>query len=256
MVNWPRAYSGPTMIYLDNNATTRIAPEVLDAMMPFMAEAYGNPSSAHTFGRTARDAIERARASVASFLGAAVPAEIVFTSDGTEGDNWAITAGLGLFDGRDHIVTTNVEHEAVRNLCSRLELTGIHVTRIEVDADGLIDPNEVAAAVTPCTAVVSIMHANNETGVLFPVEDISALIKERSDALVHVDGVNAAGKVPIDLKTTGIDVYTVSGHKFHAAKGIGAVYIRGGIGFAPWFAGGGQERGRRPGTGVDQGSER
>lgn len=248
MVNWPRAYSEPTMIYLDNNATTRIAPEVLDAMMPFMAEAYGNPSSAHALGRMARKAIERSRASVASFLGAAVPAEIVFTSGGTEGDNWAITAGLEMFPGRDHIVITNVEHEAVRNLCARLEPKGIRVTRADVDADGLIDPERIAAAVTPRTAVVSIMHANNETGVIFPVKEIAALVKARSDAHFHVDGVNAAGKVPIDLKNTAIDTYAISGHKFHAPKGIGAVYICSGTSLAPWLAGGGQEGGRRPGT--------
>ncbi|MCC6327781.1 MAG: aminotransferase class V-fold PLP-dependent enzyme [Acidobacteria bacterium] len=236
------------MIYLDNNATTRIAPEVLEAMMPFMAEAYGNPSSAHALGRMAREAIERSRASVASFLGAAVPAEIVFTSGGTEGDNWAITAGLEMFPGRDHIVITNVEHEAVRNLCAQLEPKGIRVTRAEVDADGLIDPERIAAAVTPRTAVVSIMHANNETGVIFPVKEIAALVKARSDAHFHVDGVNAAGKVPIDLKSTAIDTYAISGHKFHAPKGIGAVYIRSGARLSPWFAGGGQEGGRRPGT--------
>lgn len=236
------------MIYLDNNATTRIAPEVLDAMMPFLGEAYGNPSSAHAIGREARAAVETARESVAALLGAADVGEIVFTSCGTEGDNWAITGALAARPGRNHIVTTNVEHEAVRNLCSKLERDGVRVTRIEVDERGLIDPDQVARSVTPLTAVVSVMHANNETGVLFPVEEIASLVKQRSDAIVHVDGVNAAGKAPVDLKNTGIDVYAVSGHKFHAPKGVGAVYIRGGIGLGPHLTGGGQEAGRRAGT--------
>lgn len=236
------------MIYLDNNATTRIAPEVLDAMMPFLGEAYGNPSSAHAIGREARAAVETARESVAALLGAADVGEIVFTSCGTEGDNWAITGALAARPGRNHIVTTNVEHEAVRNLCSKLERDGVRVSRIEVDERGLIDPDQLARSVTPLTAVVSVMHANNETGVLFPVEEIASLVKQRSDAIVHVDGVNAAGKAPVDLKNTGIDVYAVSGHKFHAPKGVGAVYIRGGIGLGPHLTGGGQEAGRRAGT--------
>ncbi len=236
------------MIYLDNNATTMLAPEALEAMMPFLAGSFGNPSSAHGLGREARAAVEKSRISVAGLLGAADPSEVVFTSCGTEGDNWALTAGLDLFSGRDHIVTTAVEHEAVRNMCARLEDRGVRVSRIGVDADGMIDPEEVAAAVTPQTAVVSVMHANNETGVLFPVAEIAHLVKKRSDALVHVDGVNAAGKVSIDLKNTAIDVYVISGHKFHGPKGIGAAYFRRDIGISPWFAGGGQEGGRRAGT--------
>lgn len=236
------------MIYLDNNATTPIAPEVLEAMMPFLTGSYGNPSSAHTFGQGVRAAIEGARASVAEMLGAADPAEIVFTSGGTESDNWVIVGALERRPGRGHIVTTSVEHEAVRNLCVRLEKKGVRITRIEVDGDGLVDPHEIAAAVGPDTAVVSVMHANNETGVLFPVEEIATLVKQRSDALVHVDGVNAAGKVPLDLGSTAVDLYAVSGHKFHAPKGIGAVYIRKGTGLDPFFFGGGQEGGRRAGT--------
>ncbi len=236
------------MIYLDNNATTRIAPEVFDAMTPFLTAEYGNPSSAHTFGRAVGTAIAKARRSVAELLGAADPAEIVFTSCGTEGDNWAIDAALKRFPGRNHIVTTNVEHEAIRNLCIKLENDGVHVTRVEVNSDGLIDPDKVAAAVKPGTAVVSVMHANNETGVLFPVERIASLVKERSDALVHVDGVNAAGKAAIDLKNTGIDIYAISGHKFHAPKGVGAVYVKEGLRLDSFLIGGGQERGRRAGT--------
>jgi cysteine desulfurase len=236
------------MIYLDNNATSRVAPEVLDAMMPFLTASYGNPSSAHTFGHGVRAAVERARASVAGLLGADDPTEIVFTSCGTESDNWAILGALRMDMSRNHIVTTNVEHDAVRNLCTKLEKEGARVTRIQVDGEGLIDPLDVAAAVTPQTAIVSVMHANNETGVLFPVEEIASLVNQNSDAIVHVDGVNAVGKVSIDLKNTGIDLYSISGHKFHAPKGIGAVYIRKGIDLESWFTGGGQEAGRRAGT--------
>lgn len=236
------------MIYLDNNATTCAAPEVLDAMMPFLNASYGNPSSAHTFGRWGRAAVETARRSVAELLGAADPDEIVFTSCGTESDNWALEGALRIDRSRNHIVTTNVEHEAVRNLCSRLEKHGAQVTRVEVDEYGLIDPQDVVAALSSRTAVVSVMHANNETGVLFPVEEIASLVKERSKALVHVDGVNAVGKVPIDLKNTVIDLYAISGHKFHAPKGAGALYIRKGVDLDPFLTGGGQESGRRAGT--------
>lgn len=236
------------MIYLDNNATTMLAPEALDAMMPFLTGSYGNASSAHGHGREARAAVDKARNSVAGLLGAADPAEIVFTSGGTEGDNWMIRSGIEKFGERDHIVITAVEHEAVRNLCSRLEFRGVRVTRIGVDTVGMIDAEEVAAAVTPSTAVVAVMHANNETGVVFPVGEIARLVKQRSDALVHVDGVNAAGKVRIDLKKTAIDSYAISGHKLHGPKGIGAVYMRNGIDLGPLFTGGGQETGRRAGT--------
>ncbi len=236
------------MIYLDNNATTMLAPEALDAMMPFLTGSYGNASSAHGHGREARAAVDKARNSVAGLLGAADPAEIVFTSGGTEGDNWMIQSGIEKFGERDHIVITAVEHEAVRNLCSRLEFRGVRVTRIGVDTVGMIDAEEVAAAVTPSTAVVAVMHANNETGVVFPVGEIARLVKQRSDALVHVDGVNAAGKVRIDLKKTAIDSYAISGHKLHGPKGIGAVYMRNGIDLGPLFTGGGQETGRRAGT--------
>lgn len=236
------------MIYLDNNATTRIAPEVLDAMMPFLMDSYGNPSSAHASGREARKAIDDARKSVAGLLGATNADEIVFTSCGTESDNWAILGALKA-DGRDdHIITTSVEHEAVRRLCDKLEAEGNRVTRLLVDGEGALDLDELRSALTPQTAVVSVMHANNETGVLFPVGEIASIVKQNSDALFHVDGVNAAGKVPVDLKTTEIDLYSISGHKFHAPKGIGALYVRSGINLSPRFTGGGQEGGRRAGT--------
>lgn len=237
----------PRTIYLDNNATTRLAPESVQAMMPFLAEVYGNPSSQHTAGRQARRAVEDAREQVAGLLGAAGADEIAFTSGGTESDNWAILGALEL-SGGGHIVISQVEHEAVRNLADRLEQTGVRVTRIAVDGEGAIDLDELRRAVSAETAVVSIMHANNETGVLFPVAEIAELVKSRSNALVHVDGVNAAGKTAIDLKSTEVDLYSISGHKFHGPKGIGALYIRRGIALRPWLAGGGQEGGRRPGT--------
>lgn len=236
------------MIYLDNNATTPVAPEVLEAMLPHLRQSFGNPSSIHTPGRAARAAVEWARDAVGELLGASSSQEIVFTSCGTESDNWAITAALAAAPGRDHIVTTAVEHEAVRNLCDRLERQGYRVTRLGVDNEGAIDLEEVRSSLTDETAVVSVMHANNETGVLFPVAEIAEIVKANSNAVFHVDGVNATGKVPIDLKRTEIDLYAISGHKFHAPKGIGALYVKSGILLEPWLAGGGQEAGRRPGT--------
>lgn len=249
MVNWARRqfFSRP-MIYLDNNATTRIAPEVLDAMMPFLGALYGNPSSAHTFGRSVRAAVDEARNSVAEFLGAADRSEIVFTSGGTESDNWAVLAALEIDKNRDHVVTTAVEHEAVRKLCDKLEIQGCRVTRVPVNTEGEVDLDQFRSVLTRQTAVVSVMHANNETGVLFPVEEMATIVKENCDALFHVDGVNAAGKVPIDLKETKIDFYSISGHKFHAPKGVGALYIKEGANLPSWFTGGGQEAGRRAGT--------
>ena len=236
------------MIYLDNNATTRVAPEVRDAMMPYLAEAYGNPSSAHTFGREMRRAVERARAQVAELLGASDAGEIVFTSCGSESDNWAIRGALERVPDKRHVVTTRVEHEAVRNLCEKLEREGCEVTWLDVDEEGLLDLEAVRAALRPDTAVVSVMLANNETGVLFPVEEIGRVVREHSRAVFHVDGVQAVGKVPVDLKSTEVDLFSLSGHKFHAPKGVGALYVRDGLDLAPFIIGGGQERGRRAGT--------
>lgn len=235
------------MIYLDNNATTRPAPEVVAAMAPFLTEIYGNPSSAHELGRAARQAVERAREAVAALLGAADPGEIVFTSGGTESDNWAITAALSRANSR-HIITTQVEHEAVRNLADRLENESVRVTRLGVDELGNIDLEQLRSELFPESTVVSVMHANNETGVLFPIREIASIVKEHSRALVHVDGVNAAGKIPIDLKGSEIDLYSISGHKFHGPKGIGALYVRSGVEILPWFRGGEQESGKRAGT--------
>ncbi len=234
------------MIYLDNNATTRLAPEVLAAMMPFLTDEFGNPSSAHQLGRTAREAVENARLSVADLVGASEPLEIVFTSGGTESDNWAILGSLGQL--KRHVITTGVEHEAVRKTVDKLETEGCRVTRLAVDTSGMIDLDELSASLAADTGIVSIMHANNETGVLFPIKEAAAMVKERSNALFHVDGVNAVGKVETDLKSTGIDLYSLSAHKFHGPKGIGALYVRNGVKIGPLLTGGGQEGNRRSGT--------
>ena len=236
------------MIYFDNNATTQIAPEVLDAMVPFLGAQYGNPSSAHALGKDVKHAIESAHENVAELLGASSADEIVFTSCGTESDNWAILGALRTVPEKKQIVTTRVEHEAVRKLCENLERESYNVTWLDVDEEGLLDLDALKNSLTEQTAVVSVMLANNETGVLFPVEEIAEIVKERSDALFHVDGVNAAGKVPIDLKNTAIDLFSISAHKFHGPKGIGALYIHDGVNLPSFFIGGGQERGRRAGT--------
>ena len=236
------------MIYFDNNATTQIAPEVFDAMRPFLTASYGNPSSAYAFGRETAKAVELARESVAGLLGARLADEIVFTSCGTESDNWAVKGALRYRPGTDHIITTRVEHDAVRKLCENLERENYRVTWLDVDDQGAIDVGELRAALDDKTAIVSVMLANNETGILFPVEEIAAIVKENSDALFHVDGVNAVGKIPIDLKSTAIDLFSVSAHKFYGPKGIGALYIQDGVELPQYFTGGGQERGRRAGT--------
>lgn len=236
------------MIYFDNNATTQVAPEVIDAMLPFLGPSFGNPSSAYSFGRQNSMAIAAARDSVADFIGAADASEIVFTSGGTESDNWAILGTLEANLDRDHIITTRVEHEAVRKLCEQLEKKRYKVTWLDVDENGQLDLDQLRAALNDRTAIVSVMHANNETGVIFPVESIAEVVKENSNAVFHADGVNAAGKIPIDLKNTAIDLYSISGHKFHAPKGIGALYVRDGVALPSIFIGGGQESGRRPGT--------
>jgi len=236
------------MIYLDNNATTRVAPEVLDAMRPYLDEIFGNPSSAHTLGREMKRAVEHSREQVASLIGAAEIDEIVFTSCGSESDNWAIRGVLASQPEKKHIVTTLVEHEAVRNLCELLEKEGHEVTWLGVDHNGALDLDSLRAALRRDTALVSIMLANNETGVLFPMEEIGRIVRERSEAVFHVDGVQAVGKIPIDLKNTAVDLFALSGHKFHAPQGIGALYIRKGISLPPSIIGGGQEQGRRAGT--------
>jgi cysteine desulfurase len=236
------------MIYLDNNATTRVAPEVFEAMRPYLTDVYGNPSSAHSLGRHMKAAVEHAREQVAELIGAASPSEIVFTSCGSESDNWAIGGFLEQNPTRRHIITTRVEHEAVRNLCARLAEIGCEVTWLEVDENGELDLDDLRRALRRETGIVSVMLANNETGVLFPIRDIGNIVRENSDAVFHVDGVQAVGKIPINLKDLEVDLFALSGHKLHAPQGVGALYIRDGVKLPPFIIGGGQEGGRRAGT--------
>ncbi len=236
------------MIYLDNNATTQVAPEVFEAMRPFLTTHYGNPSSGHALGRESRTAVETARRQVADLLGARSPGEIVFTSCGSESNNWAISGFLEQNPNRHHIITTRVEHEAVRKLCEHLSEIGGEVTWLNVDKEGGIDLDDLRRALRRETGIVSIMLANNETGVLFPIKEIGNMIREHSDAAFHVDGVQAVGKIPIDLHNWPVDLFSIAGHKFHAPKGVGALYVREGIKLPPFIIGGGQELGRRSGT--------
>lgn len=232
--------------YLDNNATTRVAPEVEEAMRPFFGELYGNPSSMHFFGGTNQKYLDRARESVARLIGAA-PEEILFTSCGTESDSTAIWSALRAFPEKKHLITTKVEHPAVLNLCKYLETQGYRVTYLGVDNEGRLNLDELKAALSPDTAIVSIMWANNETGVIFPVEDAARITHSRG-ALFHTDAVQAVGKLPINLAESKIDMLSLSGHKLHAPKGIGALYVKKGTRFSPFLMGGHQERGRRAGT--------
>ncbi|HEX6044642.1 MAG TPA: cysteine desulfurase NifS [Pyrinomonadaceae bacterium] len=234
------------MIYLDNNATTRVAPEVFEAMQPFLTEFFGNPSSAHGLGRTMKQAVEQARENVATLLGAADTSEIVFTSCGSESDNWAIRSVLASQPAKKHIVTTLVEHEAVRNVCRLLESEGYEVTWLGVNEQGELNMDQLHDSLRPDTALVSIMLANNETGVLFPVNEIGRIVHAQSEAIFHVDGVQAVGKMPIHLEN--VDLFAMSGHKLHAPQGIGALYLRKGISLPSFIVGGAQEHGRRAGT--------
>ncbi|NLX19249.1 MAG: cysteine desulfurase NifS [Desulfobulbus sp.] len=243
------AVSPDKVIYMDNNATTRIAPEVIDAMMPYLTDYYGNPSSMHTFGGQVGLAIKQARREIADLIGA-TPEEIVFTSCGTESDSTAILSALQTYPEKNHIVTTRVEHPAVKTLCDNLEIfTGrkYHITRLPVASDGTIDVRQFRESLTDDTAIVSVMWANNETGVLFPVEEMAEIAKER-DILFHTDAVQAVGKIPINLNETSINFLSLSGHKLHAPKGIGVLYVRKGTPFIPFMNGGHQEFGRRGGT--------
>ncbi len=237
------------IIYMDNNATTRVAPEVLAEMLPYLEELYGNPSSMHTFGGRIAGAIREARQRVADFIGC-TPEEVIFTSCGTESDSTAILSALRAQPEKRHIVTTRVEHPAVKNLCEHIgTMTGhkYRVTMLKVDEDGMIDMDEYRAALGEDTAVVSVMWANNETGVILPIEEMGRLAKERGIAF-HTDAVQAAGKIPINLAALDVDYLSMSGHKLHAPKGVGILFVRKGTPFAPFLAGGHQERGRRAGT--------
>ncbi len=233
-------------IYLDNNATTRVAPEVVEAMLPYFSDRYGNPSSMHSFGGLVKRELEAARERLASLIGAH-PDEIVFTSCGTESDNAAIRGVLECYPGKNHFVTTRVEHPAVWNLCPYLRKKGYRVTELSVDRKGRIDLDELRSSLTDATALVSVMYANNETGVIFPIEEIGAIVKERGIPF-HTDAVQAVGKLPLHMSKSTVDLLSLSGHKLHAPKGVGALYVRKGTKISPFLIGGHQEKGRRGGT--------
>jgi cysteine desulfurase len=233
-------------IYLDNNATTKVADEVLEAMLPYFTELYGNPSSMHTFGGQVGQRIRDAREQVAALLGA-LPDEIVFTSCGTESDNAALRSALLTKPDKKHIVISRVEHPAIRALCSHLGAQGYKITELPVNKNGILDLENLEKSLTPDTAIVSLMWANNETGVIFPVEEAARMAHDKG-ILFHTDAVQAAGKIPINMKNNRIDMLSISGHKLHAPKGIGVLYIRRGTKFSPFLIGGHQEKGRRGGT--------
>ena len=237
------------VIYMDNNATTQVAPEVFEAMLPYLTDLYGNPSSMHTFGGQIGAAVEKARRQVADLIGA-TPEEIIFTSCGTESDSTAILSALRSMPEQRHLVTTRVEHPAVKSLCENIEVISgrkYKVTTLGVDNDGMIDLEEYKAALSDDTAIVSIMWANNETGNIYPIAEMAKIAKERG-ILFHTDAVQAVGKVPINLQELDIDFLSLSGHKLHAPKGVGVLYVRRGTPFVPFLTGGHQEHGRRGGT--------
>jgi cysteine desulfurase len=233
-------------VYVDNNATTKVAPEVLEVMVPFFSEYYGNPSSMHFFGGQVQKKVDEARGKAAEFLGAE-PSEIVFTSCGTESDNAAILGTLDSYPEKRHIITTRVEHPAVGNVSTYLGRKGYRITELSVDREGRLDLDELRESLTEETALVTIMYANNETGVIFPVEEIGEIVKARGIPF-HTDAVQAAGKIPLYMKKSKLDMLSISGHKLHAPKGIGVLYIRKGTKFSPFLIGGHQEKGRRGGT--------
>ncbi len=235
-------------VYMDNNSTTAPAPEVTEAMLPFLTEWWGNPSSAHTFGNRVRRGIDQARSQVATLIGAEDDGEIIFTSGGSEANNLAIWGALERIGSAVHLITSRTEHAAVVGPCEQLEKKGHAVVWLDVDQEGLIDLQQLEERLAAAdTALVSIMWANNETGVISPVEEISRLVRQ-SGGIYHTDAVQAVGKLPVNLKKMEIDLLSISGHKLHAPKGIGALYIRRGTRLAPLIIGGHQERGRRAGT--------
>jgi cysteine desulfurase len=233
-------------IYLDNNATTKVAPGVVEAMLPYFTELYGNPSSMHYFGGQVETELKKARHHLADLLGAD-PEEIIYTSCGSEADNTAIWAALRSQPEKRHVITTRVEHPAIDNLANYLRELGYQVTEVPVNREGQLDIKDIEYAITDQTAIISVMWANNETGVVFPVEKIAELARDRG-VVFHTDAVQATAKIPYNLKNSKIDMLTMSGHKIHAPKGIGALYVRKGTKFKPFLVGGHQERGRRAGT--------
>ncbi|MEZ5672064.1 MAG: aminotransferase class V-fold PLP-dependent enzyme [Thiotrichaceae bacterium] len=234
-------------IYLDNNATTMVSPEVVQAMLPFFTEQYGNPSSMHSFGNKVGFALKRARTQVQKLLGAEHDSEIIFTSCGTESNSTAILSAIKAYPERKEIITTVVEHPAVLNLCEYLQKEGYKIHKLHVDKVGRLDLDEYEELLDDKVAIVSVMWANNETGTVFPVEQMAEMAHAKG-VLFHTDAVQAVGKIPIDLKTTKIDMLSLSGHKLHAPKGVGVLYLRRGVKFRPLLRGGHQERGRRAGT--------
>jgi cysteine desulfurase len=234
------------IVYVDNNATTKVAPEVLEVMLPYFSEYYGNPSSMHFFGGQVQKKVDEAREKVADFLGAE-PSEIVFTSCGTESDNAAILGTLDSYPKKRHVISTRVEHPAVGNVSTYLGRKGYRITELSVDREGRLDLDELRESLADETALVSIMYANNETGVIFPIEEIGEIVKARGISF-HTDAVQAAGKIPLNMRKSKLDMLSISGHKLHAPKGIGVLYIRKGTKFSPFLIGGHQEKGRRGGT--------
>jgi len=238
--------SQPSVYYFDNNATTRVAPEVLEAMLPFLRDQWGNPSSAYTFGRQVAKHLDDARAKIGALINAD-PREIIFTSCGTESDNSAIHSALVTHPEKRHVLTTAVEHSANIKFCDFLQKHGHKVTFLPVESDGSLDLHLLETSIRPDTAIVSVMWANNETGVVFPIEEIAAICRSKG-VLFHTDAVQAAGKLKIDVKELGVDLLSLSAHKLYAPKGIGLLYVKRRTKYHPYVIGGGQERGRRGGT--------
>lgn len=231
-------------VYLDHAATTPVRPEVFEAMVPYLTERFGNPSSIHSFGREARMELDKARERVAALIGAE-PQEIVFTGGGSEADNHAIRgAALAAFGKKNHIITSAVEHHAVLDTALSLRSLGFEVTVVPVDQYGMVNPDDVRAAITPNTFLITIMHSNNEVGTLQPIKEIAAIARE-AGVLMHTDAVQSVGHVPVDVRDLGVDMLSMAAHKLYGPKGVGALYIRKGIRIAPLITGGAQERKRR-----------
>jgi cysteine desulfurase len=233
--------------YFDHNATTPVSPEVLEVLIAVLRDVYGNASSIHHYGQAAKQRLEMARRQTGALIGAK-PREVVFLSGGTEADNLAILGTVrSISSARKHVITTAIEHPAVLNTCGQLEREGVEVTYVRVVSDGIVDPDDVRRALRPQTVLISVMHANNELGTIQPIEEISRIARE-AGVIVHSDGVQALGKIPVDVNALGVDLYSLSGHKIYAPKGVGALFVRKGTRLSPILFGGHHERDRRPGT--------